>query len=91
MAREKEPFIHKGDKILMTGGPCGGSWDVMDARWARRDDTSDERVELVLRRGSSMYTKTIFNATTMKHQSEWPCNVLSRDINIQKPIKFKAK
>jgi hypothetical protein len=88
--REREPSIHRGDKILITAGGAAGTWDVRDARWAKRDETSDQRVELVLGRGSMQF-KTIFNAQTMRHQTEWPADKLSRDINVQKPLKYRPR
>ena len=90
--REKEPFIHKGDKILMERGTPGGIWDVMAARWAREDE-NDDRIELVLSRGggTSMAFKTVFNEQTMRHQSNWPRHILSRDITVGKPLQFKPK
>ncbi len=88
--REKEPFIHRGDKILITGGSVGGSWAVTESRWAKREDARDERIELILSRGS-MHFKTIFNAETMRHQSNQPPDRLSRDINVRKPLQFRRK
>ncbi|MEZ0226757.1 MAG: hypothetical protein ACAH83_19525 [Alphaproteobacteria bacterium] len=88
--REKEPFIHEGDRILIEQGAPGGIWDVRAARWARADDENDDRIELVLSRSSLSY-KTVFNEKTMRHQSNWPQHILSRDITVGKPIQFKPK
>lgn len=90
--REKEPFIHKGDRILIERGGPGGIWDVMVARWARAEDENDHHIELVLARGStSMAFKTTFNEQTMRHQSNWPQHILSRDISVGKPLQYKPK
>jgi hypothetical protein len=89
--REKEPFINRGDRILIKNGSCGGTWNVLAARWAKGDDAADDRIEVVLGRGTGMNLKTIFNAENMQHQSNWPREVLSRDINVQKPLKFRPK
>ena len=90
--REKEPAIHRGDRIVINGGlSAGGSWDVLDARWAKRDDESDDRVEMVLGRGGGSRFKVIFNALTMQHHSNWPSDVLSRDIHVKKPLQYRPK
>lgn len=86
--REKEPFIHKGDKIVMERAAPGGVWDVLAARWA---SDRDDRIEIVLGRGGSNRFKTVFNAATMRHQSNWPQHMLSRDINVGRPLQYKPR
>jgi hypothetical protein len=90
--REKEPFIYKGDRILVEHGGPGGIWDVRAARWAHADE-NDDRIELVLGRGGgpSMCFKTVFSEQTMRHQSNWPRHILSRDITVGKPLQYKPK
>lgn len=90
--REKEPFIHKGDRVVINGGlGAGGPWDVMNARWAKRDDDSDHSIEIVLGRGGSTRFKIVFNEATMQHHSNWPSEVLSRDIRVKKPLQYRPK
>lgn len=87
--REKEPFIKQGDEIFITrgGGGAVGAWKVAAVRW--RDSTSD-KIEMVLRRGSTGF-KTLFNRETMQVRSNRPAHKLVRPLNLPKTARFGKK
>lgn len=88
--REKDPFIQKGDDVIVNRpNHLAGTWRVLAARYASATIT-DPRVEVVLRRGgASMTFKTIFDEKSMRVKSNRPDYMLGRDIRVQKPIRFR--
>ena len=74
-AREETPYIVAGDSLMIERGGSAGRWEVAQARY--RD--SSDRIELVLRRGSTAF-KTVFNRETMRVVSHRPFDRLTRDV-----------
>lgn len=85
--REKHPFISKGDDVtIRKSGAISGVWRVAAARYAN-DNPEDNRINLVLSRGSSsMMFKTPYDPQTMTVKNNTPPHILSRDMRVGKSV-----